>query len=226
MKIVLATWLCLSIQLVASGFPLSKAHVRAHLKFNSALKRKQVFDAAIVTGIPVDNGKWNKTMRERVLWACLLYHKGVVCNLIFSGSAVYTPYHEGEVMATYAKALGVRPEHIHVESRARHSTENVYFSYLLAKEKGFKKLALTTDPYQSMMLMFHTRNRYVSHITHLPVVKKHIRHLLDHEPEVDLNHTIKKNFISIKEIKTLRQRLYGTLGKHLDFGHDGLLGTL
>src|SRR5690606_38309843 len=94
------------------------------------------FDAIIVPGVPYDGVHWSETMMARVKWSKYLYDKGYAKNIIYSGSAVYTPYVEADIMALYAQSMGIPEEHIFSETRAEHSTENVYYSYRLAKEHG------------------------------------------------------------------------------------------
>ena len=55
-------------------------------------------------------------------------------------------------MALYGQSLGIPSGNIYIEDKAEHSTENVYYSYKKAKNLGFNRIALATDPYQSKML--------------------------------------------------------------------------
>jgi hypothetical protein len=66
--------------------------------------------------------------------------KGSAKNVMYSGSSVYSPYYEGEVMAMYAAAIGIPKEHIFTETKAEHSTENLYYGYHKSRKLGFKKL--------------------------------------------------------------------------------------
>ena len=106
------------------------------------------YDAIIVPGVPYDGKHWSEAMRNRVQWSIYLYKKGIAKNIIYSGAAVYTEYEEARVMALYGEALGIPKEHIFLDPRAEHSTENVYYSYRVAKKHGFQKIALATDPFQ------------------------------------------------------------------------------
>ena len=215
-----------SAQLLLSSFTFSRFHKRAESLFQKVISSKEVYDAAIVTGMPVDNGKLNKTVTERVQWAVYLYKSGIAKNLIFSGGAVYTDYYESIYMAAYAKQLGVDEKHIFIENIAEHSTENVFYSYKIAKQNGFKKLALATDPYQSMMLKKHTKNRYATHIQHIPIVYKYIEGMLSPQSQIELSNSRKEGFVSIKARKNIFQRLKGTLGKEVNYGLEGKLGKL
>ncbi|MEO6833888.1 MAG: YdcF family protein, partial [Chitinophagaceae bacterium] len=105
--------------------PSSKA------RFSKA-KRNAPYDAAIVPGLPLKNGNWDTLLKARILWSVYLFKAGIVRNVIYSGSAVYSPYKEGKAMAIYAQALGIPSEHIYVDTLAEHSTENLYYGYELA----------------------------------------------------------------------------------------------
>ncbi len=110
------------------------------------------YDAIIVPGIPFHNMEWDWLMKMRVYWGVYLYNEGIAKNIIFSGSAVHTAYVEADIMALYAAELGVPNEHIFVEPNALHSTENVDYSCIIANNECFKRIAVATDPFQSLLL--------------------------------------------------------------------------
>ncbi|MCD6012266.1 MAG: hypothetical protein K0Q79_2128 [Flavipsychrobacter sp.] len=186
------------------------------------------FDAIIVPGIPFKNCEWDTVMKGRVIWAYILYKDGFTKNIIFSGSSVYSPYFESKIMGLYAQKLGIPKEHIFYETEARHSTENVYFSYLLAKKLGFKSLALATDPVQSRLLRGFTRKRFGSPIHHLPFVINTLKEYNHLNPSIDPTSAKAENFISITEKESFWQRMRGTLGKDIDWSQyeDGKVGGL
>lgn len=117
------------------------------------------FDIVIVPGIPFENGKWDRIMKSRVYWSKFLYDKGITENIMYSGGAVYTPYIEAEIMAMYAEKLGIDRKNIFTETKAEHSTENVYYSYRKAKKLGFERIALASDPFQTKMLRSFIRRK-------------------------------------------------------------------
>ena len=84
-------------------------------------------------------------MQMRVLWAIHLYKNGSTKKLIMSGSSVYSPYVEAEIMKLYAIEFGVPAEDIIIEDKALHSTENVWYSYKLAKSMGLNNIALSIN---------------------------------------------------------------------------------
>lgn len=107
------------------------------------------YDVIIVPGVPFNNQKVNPIYKARMLWAKWLFDRKIAKNIIFSGSAVHTPYVEGQAMKIMADSMGIPSAHTFVESRAQHSTENVDFGIQLARQLGFKKIAVATDPFQS-----------------------------------------------------------------------------
>lgn len=187
------------------------------------------FDAIIVPGIPFKNYKWDSIMKGRVIWAYILYRNGYTKNVIFSGSSVYSPFFESKIMGLYAQKLGIPKEHIFYENKARHSTENVYYSYLLAKKLGFKSLALATDPFQSWMLQSFTRRRFATPIYHMPFIVDTLKQYNGLNPEIDPEPArAEENYSSITDQQTIWRRFKGTLGKDIDWSKhkDGKVESL
>lgn len=179
--------------------------------------KMKAFDAIIVPGIPFKDGHWDSVMKFRVLWSYILYKNGYTKNIIYSGGAVYSPYKEAIIMGLYAQALGVPAKHIFYDTNAQHSTENIYYSYLIAREKGFKTLALATDPFQSFMLRGFTRRRFATPIYHIPFVIDSLETYAGLNPTINPSSAKVQNFVSITEKQTMRKRLQGTMGKDIDW---------
>lgn len=177
----------------------------------------QVFDMVIVPGVPYENGKWSKTMKGRVYWSWYLYDKGIAKNVMYSGSAVYSPYYEAIIMAMYAEALGIPKQHIFYETEAEHSTENVYYSYHKAKELGFKKIALASDPFQTKTLERFTRKKVSADVVMLPMVSDTMKMLKATmtDPFIDSLKAFNEDFISIRKREGFFKRLRGTLGRNI-----------
>lgn len=220
--------------LVAIGLLLSILHLescslalkRADNLYADVQKERYTYDAIIVPGVPLQQGLWDSVMKARVLWAVHLYQTKVTKNIIFSGGAVYTPYYEAVAMGLYAQKLGVPAKHIYYDTLAEHSTENVYFSYLMARKLGFKKLALATDPFQSVMLKAYTRRRFRSHIQHIPVIFDIIKGMNKDNLVIDPALAYRPGFVSITEKESFGKRLMGTMGKQVYYGPDKRLGKL
>lgn len=181
--------------------------------FEDVLRSGKTFDAGIVPGIGYDGKQWDTVMKGRVLWAHHLYEMGIIKNIIFSGGAVYTPYYEAKVMGLYAQQLGIPAKHIYYDTLAEHSTENIFYSYQIAKQQGFKTLALVTDPFQSSMLKGFTRRRFATEIYHLPFMVDSLRKINHVNPLIDPSSAkFQKDFKSIEERERWFRRFRGTLG--------------
>lgn len=179
------------------------------------------FDAIIVPGVPFDGKTWSATMKIRVHWSVYLYEKGIAKNIIYSGSAVYTEYEEAKIMALYAEQLGIPKNHIFTESRAEHSTENVYYSYRLAKVHGFEKLALATDPFQSRSLRKFIK-KFELPVKSLPIIFDTMRSRELKDPVIDPTSAKRPGFVSIKERESFGKRLRGTFGQNIRWQEEDL----
>lgn len=175
------------------------------------------YDVIIVPGVPFDGNNWSVAMKGRVIWADYLFKQGITKNIIFSGGAVYSPYVEAKIMALYAEALGTPKEHIYIEDKAEHSTENIYNSYLLAKKLGFKKIAVASDPFQSNLLMRFTKRRFKLPIAHIPYVIPILSTIDDVSPKINPDSAKVDNFRSILETQSKWHRFKGTRGKNIRF---------
>lgn len=176
------------------------------------------YDIIVVPGVPFNTSGWDRIMRGRVYWSKYLYDLGIAKNIMYSGSSVYTPYYEGEIMALYAAAIGIPQEHIFTETKAEHSTENIYYSYKKAMQLGFKTIALASDQFQTKSLRRFIYKRLDPHVGLIPWVMPIIRELDPKmiTPEIDYQKAFNPAFVSIKKREGFFKRLRGTWGKNLD----------
>ncbi len=183
---------------------------------------KEQFDLVIVPGAPFENNKWGRTVKGRVYWAKFLFDKGIAKNIMFSGSSVYSPYYESMIMAMYAEAIGIPKENIFTETKAEHTTENVYYSYKKAIELGFKKIAFASDPFQTKMVRKFTRKKVNPDIMMIPFVVDTLKEIEPHmiDPEIDAQKAFNPNFKSIRKRQSLWKRLRGTMGKNIDWSES------
>lgn len=179
--------------------------------------QSKVYDIVIVPGVPLENGKWSRTMKGRIYWAKQLYDQGITKNVLFSGSAVYTPYYEGLIMALYAIELGIPASHVFYETNAEHSTENIYYGYKKATLLGFNKIALASDPFQTKTLSRFTRKRISRDVAMIPMVRDTMKMLEPGmtDPVIDIQKAFNKNFVSIKRRESFFKRLKGTMGYNI-----------
>ena len=197
-------------------------------QYNAAKDSVGSFDAIIVPGVPFENGSWKRTMKLRVYWAKYLYDQGMTKNIIFSGGAVYTEYSEAKIMKLYALEMGIPEEHIFLDTLAEHSTENVYYSYWVAQDNDFEKLALASDPYQTKGLKGFVRKlnrKYDADVQLLPCMMDSVL-ALPH-PDYEINYELAReteNFVNITETQGLFYRLGGTMGLHVDWENRPVKG--
>ncbi len=182
---------------------------------------KAPYNAIIVPGVPYDGVTWSTTMENRVLWSYYLYENGITENVIYSGGAVYTKYSEAKIMAEYGKALGIPASNIFLDTLAEHSSENVYYSYLVAKKNGLKKIAFATDPFQAKSLKGMISKLELP-IDLIPLILDSIAKADYSEPNINGKIAIENNFISIKERESFFVRLQGTMGKQILFYEEDL----
>jgi hypothetical protein len=180
----------------------------------------QPYDAVIVPGIPFENGKWNYIMKSRVLWSVYLYQHGYTKNVIYSGSSVYSPYVEARIMGMYAEKLGVPHEHIFLETRAQHSTENIFYGCMVAKKNNFKKIAIATDRFQSRTLSDYLPKIWrKTHIVvkSIPIQDQLLSEMPQDEPMINYELAHVDSFVSIVERESKWKRFWGTMGKHINY---------
>ncbi|HEY0652600.1 MAG TPA: YdcF family protein [Chryseosolibacter sp.] len=175
-------------------------------------KKAKPYDVVIVPGVPFEGENTTGVMKMRLFWAKHLYDSGYTRNIIFSGSSVYSPYVEGIVMKTMADSLGIPPEHTFSETKAEHSTENAYYGYRMAKQLGFSKIALATDPFQSGMLRSFMR-RFCPGMRSVPIIFGTLNIDDKQLPKIDSTAGYVPAFVSITERESFWQRMRGTLGK-------------
>ncbi|MDO9186199.1 MAG: YdcF family protein [Bacteroidia bacterium] len=178
------------------------------------------FDAIIVPGVPYNGKKWGDIMRYRILWSKFLFEKGYTKNIIFSGAAVHSPYIESKIMAIYSEALGIPKTNIYTEEKAEHSTENIYYSYYLAKKNGFNNIALATDPYQTNNLRKYMI-KYNFDIKILPIQYDSVVIMKISEPVIDFSSAMaNESYKSLENRESFFKRLRGTMGKNIPYTEE------
>jgi hypothetical protein len=178
------------------------------------VERGEPLDVIIVPGLPYDTADMPSLMKMRLYWSKLLYDSGIAKNIIFSGSSVYTPYKEGVAMKIMADSIGIPAYHTFSETTAEHSTENLYYSWKMAKEMGFKKIGLATDPFQ-MLLLKRYKRRYCKDVELVPIHFKMINWDEISLPEIDPSTAYVEDFVSIMERENFWDRFRGTMGKRI-----------
>ena len=178
-------------------------------------KKDRPYDVVIVPGVPYETESTNNVMTMRIFWAKHLYDSGFTRNIIFSGSAVSSPYIEGIAMKIIADTLGIPGNHTFSETKAEHSTENAYYGWKLARSLGFQKIALATDPFQSRTLESFIK-KYCPEMKSVPVVQSVLNLGNKKLPKIDANGAYVKDFVPLSKREGFWERLRGTRGKRVE----------
>lgn len=184
--------------------------------FNKA--KTKTYDIIVVPGIPFTEAGWDSTMKARVYWSKYLFDRGIAKNIMYSGSSVHSPYYEGQIMALYAIALGIPQQNVFYETKAEHSTENLYYSYYKSKKMGFKSVALSTDPFQAKQLRRYAKVKVDRSIALIPIVFDTLiamRHTMIN-PEINYQQAYNKDFVPLTSRESFWKRFRGTMGKNVD----------
>ena len=208
----ISLFLALAILSVSCNYLTKKYYTNPEVNF-SKISTNNPYDAIIIPGFPHYKDSTTKVILGRVNWAVYLYQKGYAKNIIFSGSAVYTPYVEAKIMALYAEKIGVPSERIFIENQAEHSVENIYYSLKLGEKQGFKTFALASDVVQSSFLKSINEHRYKMEVDFLPIVMDSLLPTIKPLPQIIQEEAFVQNFKSLPERKNLYQRMKGTKGK-------------
>jgi uncharacterized SAM-binding protein YcdF (DUF218 family) len=177
------------------------------------------YDMIAVPGVPFTEAGWDSTMKARVYWSKYLYDNGITKNIMYSGSSVYSPYYEGEIMALYAIAIGIPKENVYSETKAEHSTENLYYVYLKAKKLGFLQIALATDPFQAKQLKRFAKVKINKTVGLIPIVFDTLRAMQPNmlNPQIDYKQAFNSDYVPLKSRESFWKRLKGTMGKNIDY---------
>ena len=171
------------------------------------------YDVIIVPGVPYLEPSLKTVLKARILWAKYLFDRGITKNIIFSGASVYTPYIESKVMKIYADSLGIPSNNTFAEEEAEHSTENVFYSVLLARELGFKRIAVATDAYQALLIKSYMKKKFPD-IELIPIAYKKIN-MRSKWPVIDAETAYAENFVSLAKRENKIKRFKGTMGMNV-----------
>ncbi len=105
-------------------------------------------DAAIVLGAAVFDDQPSPVLRERINHAILLYERGLVDTIIFTGGLGYGDERtEAAVSAQYAIAHGIPPSAILLESTSTSTIENLINTKQIAAEEKLDTFLIVSTPF-------------------------------------------------------------------------------
>jgi hypothetical protein len=113
----------------------------------------QKHDVIIVLGCPnLPDGKPSQCQIDRADIAIKVRDGGYADKFIVTGAAVHTPYVEADTLHDLLVARGVDASAIVREPQARHTDENIYYSSLIMKERGWRSaFAVSNHPGHFLM---------------------------------------------------------------------------
>lgn len=95
-------------------------------------------DIAIGFGIGLRKDGSPSSLSEAVAWTCaMLYTRGLVKRIVFTGGNPENGISEAEAMARIVQGKGVPEDRISIEDRSRNTRENVTRTIALLKQEGF-----------------------------------------------------------------------------------------
>lgn len=203
----------------AITFLCSYTHPQDKHKGQKKEKVNDTYDVIIVPGVPYQDPSLKLVLKARILWAKYLFQTKMTKNIIFSGSSVYTPYIESQIMRIYADSLGIPNGNTFAETQAEHSTENIFYSVLMARKLGFKKIAVATDQYQAVILNVYIRMNFPE-VAILPIDYEKIDLFSAYWPEIDETPAYVENFVSLVKRENPSERFKGTLGRKVNFSEN------
>ncbi|MGL1889272.1 MAG: YdcF family protein [Reichenbachiella sp.] len=204
--------ICLLLILLSSGCMISQRKSLSYLEEATA----HPYDIIVVPGVPYEGEEISSTMKGRINWSKYLYDNGIAKNIMYTGGAVYSPYYEAEIMALTAKEMGIPDSVIYIETRAEHSTENIYYSYKKAKLLGFDRIALATDPFQAKMLKRYIRKVVDKNVGVIPFFYDSLETIENREYVINDSLAYKPDFISILKRESWWKRFRGTRGHNVN----------
>jgi len=141
--------------------------IASPLKISQAPKKT---DAIVVfAGGVGESGRAGQGYEERVQFAVELYKNGYASHMIFCSGYKYI-FEEPLLMKTLAVSLGIPPEVIILEEKARNTYENVKFSKQILDKQKWNKILLVSSPYHMwrVSLVFNKMAKNIE-VTYAPL---------------------------------------------------------
>ncbi len=111
-------------------------------------------DAAVVLGAAVFDDQPSPVLRERINHAILLYERGLVENIVFTGGkGSVDELTEAAVSAQYAIAHGIPEDTILLEDKSTTTIENLVNTEQIAAEKGLDTFLIVSTPFHMKRAM-------------------------------------------------------------------------
>lgn len=162
------------------------------------------FDAIFVPGCPYLKPEYESLLISRVYWSKYIWEQGMTERILYSGSSVYTPFVEAKIMKEIAICTGVDSSIIRIETKAQHSTENLFYCHQMAIDSGWNNVALATDVFQMSVL-----EKYIDAMGYdiklLPLDFDQLGMIEKFDISIDPTNAFVENFIPITDTLTKEQ---------------------
>lgn len=160
----------ISSLLIGTGCGLALANIAVFRilfpKPSTKWKRKK-YECAVVCGYPAaEDGKPSPEMKKRVEAAVEIWKKGKADVLIMSGGAAANRHVEAEVMAEYAKKLGVPEEKILLEKNSVSTYHNMMYVKQLMDEKKIKNCVVVTSGWHLRKANHYAQKMGMDYVMH------------------------------------------------------------
>lgn len=104
-------------------------------------------DVAIVLGAGTKNDKLSPVFTERINHSLILYQKGLIKKIIFTGGfGENEEQSDSQIAKAYAIECGIPEVDIFIEEKSRFTVENLFESKLILDSIGLKTVLLISDP--------------------------------------------------------------------------------
>jgi len=174
-----------------------------YLKISEAPLRADAI--AVFAGGVGESGRAGQGYEERVQYAVELYKKGYAGHLVFFSGYTYV-FKESMVMRALAVELGVPPEAIILEDRAKNTYENILFLQEISDKNKWKNILLISSPYHMRrVLLTVNKNIHGLEIRYVPIMNS----LFYARPDKSNYGRILKKQIFLQQIKGLLHEYFG-----------------
>lgn len=107
----------------------------------------KTFDVIVALGYPaLDNGNPSPMLKQRTIEAIKLFKEHRAEYLIFTGGAAHNSYVEANVMAELAHSMGVPPDKIILETKARNTCQNALNAVEIMQQRNWHSAIIVTSP--------------------------------------------------------------------------------
>lgn len=104
-------------------------------------------DVAIVLGAGTNEGKLSPVFKERINHSILLYNKGLVDKILFTGGfGIGQKKSDSQIAKNYTLQRGVPEYNIIIEDKSKFTVENISESKQIMDSIGLKTALIVSDP--------------------------------------------------------------------------------